>query len=209
MSAFYLRICIIHKRYYYSYIIYILYDGILLIVYRNTLRVSLHTTFLYSIFWKAELQIMLRILLIVVSYFILNDKAACHPPLRQMRKLSRAFSIKAVPTPSMDGELNKFFEAASKSGASKFKNMSAENRMEYTTRALALEEDIFDIRDRIGELEGKAIEGGKVDIDFIKQLREEMAALKQDYIDLVGSNDLPIYFGNVGSSIEQVPDSYQ
>ena len=129
-------------------------------------------------------------------------------------KIELGYSRQRVPFPvplnsiNMDGELNKFFETAARSGASRFKTMSIEERSEYTMRAMALEEDIFDIRDRIGSLESVAIESGKLDIALIKELRLEMTALKQDYIELVGSNDLPIYFGKVDNA-DQVPDSFQ
>ena len=145
--------------------------------------------------------------LFVVTLLCLINRAACYFPQFLVTRQRLSLKVYGVPTPSMDGELNKFFEAAARSGAPKFKTMLPEDRVEYTTRAIALEEDIFDIRDRIGELESIAIEGGKLDIDLIKQLRDEMSSLKQDYIDLVGSNDLPIYFGK--NIADEVPDSYQ
>ena len=42
------------------------------------------------------------------------------------------------------------------------------------------------------------LEGQQLDIEKLKLMREELAGLKQDYIDLVGGDDLPIYFGKSG-----------
>ena len=39
-------------------------------------------------------------------------------------------------------------------------------------------------------------------------MRDELTGLKQDYVDLVGGNDLPLYFGKAGIGNE-IPDSLQ
>ena len=130
---------------------------------------------------------LLFTLVAVVSAF----KAA--PTLR--RPIRSSSTVLSSSSSNLDGELNRFFESTARSGASKFKNMSPEERMEYTLRGEALEDDIYDLRDRMNSIESAAMDGQSLDIEKLKLMREELAGLKQDYIDLVGGDDLPIYFG--------------
>ena len=135
------------------------------------------------------------------AYFllILNAVSAFKAAPHLWRKLGCGFSLpSSSSSSSLDGELNKFFEATARSGSSKFKHMRPEERMEYALRGEALENDIYDLRDRMNAMESAAIEGQHLDIEKLKLMREELAGLKQDYIDLVGGDDLPLYFGKSG-----------
>ena len=135
----------------------------------------------------------------VCFLLILNAVSAFKAAPHLRRKLRCGFSLpSSSSSSSLDGELNKFFETTARSGSSKFKHMRPEERMEYALRGEALENDIYDLRDRMNAMESAAIEGQDVDIEKIKLMREELAGLKQDYIDLVGGDDLPLYFGKSG-----------
>ena len=109
---------------------------------------------------------------------------------------------------NLDGELNKFFENVSRTGSSKFKKMPPEERLEYAIKGEALENEIYDIRDQINDMESTVFDGASIDLDLIKKLRYKLSSLKKEYIDLIGSNDLPIYFGKNNDS-GQIPDSLQ
>ena len=137
-----------------------------------------------------------RLFYYVCILFALANVSAYTPLLR--RQFVYTSSLSSSTSSNLDGELNKFFESTARSGASKFKNMRPEERMEYAMRGEALEDDIYDLRDRMNAMESAAIEGQQLDIEKLKLMREELAGLKQDYIDLVGGDDLPIYFGKSG-----------
>ena len=52
------------------------------------------------------------------------------------------------------------------------------------------------VRDRLIERENAYIDSRSLDMaEEIKQMREELNGLKDDYILLVGAEDLPLYFG--------------
>eukprot|EP01036_Dinobryon_divergens_P037863 gene37863-49621_t len=63
--------------------------------------------------------------------------------------------------------------------------------MELAIRASSLEDDIFQIKDRLMALENKMHnpEADKTIMDDIKALRVELQGLKTDYIELVGAKD--------------------
>ena len=140
---------------------------------------------------------MQRSLLLWLFLLLAITAVFCFPRCLKISP-SRSCSPLSCSAPDLDGELNKFFESTARSGASKFKDMKPEERMEYTIRGAALEDDIFELRDRMNAMESAAIEGQPLDVERLKIMREELAGLKQDYIDLVGGEDLPIYFGKSG-----------
>jgi hypothetical protein len=72
---------------------------------------------------------------------------------------------------NLDGELNKFFENVSRTGSSKFKKMPPEERLEYAIKGEALENEIYDIRDQINDMESSVFDGASIDSDLIKKLR--------------------------------------
>lgn len=99
---------------------------------------------------------------------------------------------------NLDRELETFFETAAKSGAKSVTQMSVEMRAEMTNRGLALEDEIYELRYRLLDLENEYMNGNNKSpnlADEIKMIRDEIDGLKQDYVDLVGAEGLPIYFG--------------
>ena len=140
------------------------------------------------------------------AIFLISSASAFFVQLPEMQRVSRPQMNNYGK--DLDGELNKFFESASRGGASKFKKMSIEQRAEYAQRGEALENEIFELRDRMSAMEIAAIEGAPLDVKLLKELREELLGLKQDYIELVGAEDLPIYFGRKSSNVIY-PDTLQ
>lgn len=103
----------------------------------------------------------------------------------------------------LDKELDDFFENASIQGASFTKSLTPEQRAERAEKGMYLEEEIFDCRDRLMDMQNEFMSGNKeITIEMIKQLQDEIQGLKDDYILLVGAKDLPLYFG-------RAPDSFQ
>ena len=90
-------------------------------------------------------------------------------------------------------------------GSERIKQLTIEERAEYAQKGAFLEDEIYLLRDQLADIETKML-NGDIDIDrrVIQDLRDELNALKDDYINLVGAHDLPLYFGKAGS-----PDSYQ
>lgn len=79
-----------------------------------------------------------------------------------------------------------------------------QERSELAVRAMALEDDIFDVMNKLSDTESSMISGQiPVDMKLVQDLRDELNGLKDDYIILVGgSNDLPLYFGKVPDSLQ-------
>ena len=79
-----------------------------------------------------------------------------------------------------------------------------QERSELAVRAMALEDDIFDVMNKLSATETAMISGQTpVDMNLVQELRDELNGLKDDYIILVGgSNDLPLYFGKVPDSLQ-------
>ena len=66
-----------------------------------------------------------------------------------------------------------------------------------------LENEIFDARDRLMALEEKYMGGDKsVDVNEINSLRDEIRGLKDDYIELVGAKEMPLYFGRAPDDLQ-------
>ena len=107
---------------------------------------------------------------------------------------------------SLEGELDSFFETASLIGSKNSKKMLPEERALMAARGSALEDEIYDLRDRLLELENSfmALSGSKEDaianikeelVKEIRLLRDEINGLKDDYIQIVGGQGLPFHFG--------------
>ena len=45
---------------------------------------------------------------------------------------------------------------------------------------------------------------GEIELDkkLIEELREQLTSLKQEYIKIVGGNDIPIYFGKIPDALQ-------
>ena len=101
-------------------------------------------------------------------------------------------------------ELDMFFERAAESGSNTIIKMTAVERASRAIRGGEIEDEIYSARDDLMKLEDdlfKGVEG--VDISMIKVLREKINSLKLEYIDIVGANEIPLYFGS------SVADSFQ
>ena len=103
----------------------------------------------------------------------------------------------------LDGELDKFFELAAESGYENIKNMTPEERVERVIRGEQLENEIFDLRSELMQLEDDMMSGkAGVDIPAVKEMRTKMDKLKAEYKDIVGAKDLPLYFGRLADSLQ-------
>ena len=103
----------------------------------------------------------------------------------------------------LDQELDKFFELAAESGFENIKNMTPEERVERVIRGEALENEIFDLRSELMQAEDDIMSGrGDMDIVAVKAMRERMNRLKDEYKDIVGAKDLPLYFGRLADSMQ-------
>jgi regulatory protein YycI of two-component signal transduction system YycFG len=98
---------------------------------------------------------------------------------------------------NLDRELDIFFEKAGSLGAKDVAKMSIEERAERAERGAFLEDEIFEVRDRLRNLQDEYMGGNKEVLNDIKLLEDELNGLKQDYIDLVGGgiSNIPLYFG--------------
>ena len=109
---------------------------------------------------------------------------------------SNEFAPKPFTPTSLDHELDTFFETAAKSGSKRITKLTPQERADMTVKGAALEDLIYESRDRLLDLENEYM--GKPTDELaqeISQLREEIAGLKDDYILIVGAQDLPLYFG--------------
>jgi len=112
-------------------------------------------------------------------------------------------SSKGQSESDLTRELDVFFEASAKEGAKSTQPLTPAQRAERAARGVALEDELYDLRDRLNELENAYMEAG--DDGTREEMRREMAeiaeemdGLKQDYIDLVGGgSNVPIFFGRV------------
>jgi len=104
---------------------------------------------------------------------------------------------------NLDRELDIFFEKANSVGAISVKQMSIEERAERAERGAFLEDEIFEVRARLLDLQDKYMSGNKELLNDIKLLQEELNFLKQDYIELVGGgSNVPIYFGKTPDELQ-------
>lgn len=96
----------------------------------------------------------------------------------------------------LDRELDAFFETAAKSGSKNTKKLTPQERADLTAKGVALEDLIFEARDRLLDLEDTYMrEPSPSLLEEINLLRDEINGLRDDYILLVGAKDLPLYFG--------------
>ena len=115
----------------------------------------------------------------------------------------RALASRDSDRLSLDRELEIFFETAASSGSANIAQLSPEERMELAQRREFLENEIFDARDRLMALEEKYMGGDKsVDVNEINSLRNEIRGLKDDYIELVGAKEMPLYFGRAPDDLQ-------
>lgn len=128
-------------------------------------------------------------------------RAASCPP--RISRASRGPHLNAEPRVALDRELDLFFETASSSGSVNISKLTPEQRMELAVRGEFLENEIFDAREKLLELENMYMRDNKsVDVAEITQLRDEIQGLKDDYIMLVGAKDLPLYFGRAPDALQ-------
>lgn len=103
----------------------------------------------------------------------------------------------------LDGEMNKFFELAAESGSEKIRQMTPEERVERVIRGEYLENLIFEKRSELMSLEEDLMAGKDgVDATAVKSMRDKLNGLKIEYKDIVGANDLPLYFGRISDGMQ-------
>jgi hypothetical protein len=104
----------------------------------------------------------------------------------------------------LDREMDKFFELAAESGSENTRKITPEERVERVIRGEALENEIFDLRSELMALED-AIFANNAPVDapaMVKEMRVKMESLKDEYRDIVGAKDLPLYFGRLADSMQ-------
>jgi hypothetical protein len=103
----------------------------------------------------------------------------------------------------LERELDTFFEKASLGGADSIAMLTPEERAAKAKRGAFLEDEIYLLRERLQAAENAMMQGEvEIDMNFVRELRDELEGLKMDYIELVG-NDTPLYFGrNSGGGSE-------
>lgn len=103
----------------------------------------------------------------------------------------------------LDGEMDKFFELAAESGTEKIRLMTPEERVERVIKGEYLENQIFDVRSELMTLEEDFMAGKEgADAAAVKIMREKLNGLKNEYRDIVGANDLPLYFGRISDGMQ-------
>ena len=109
---------------------------------------------------------------------------------------SNDFSPSTPQSTRLDRALDAVFETAAKSGSKNTKKLTPQERADLTAKGVALEDLIFESRDRLLELEDQYMrEPSPEKLEDINMLRDEINGLRDDYILLVGAKDLPLYFG--------------
>jgi hypothetical protein len=91
-------------------------------------------------------------------------------------------------------ELDTFFERAAESGSDTIRKLTPAERAERAVRGEFLEDEIFEVRGRLMSLEDDLMRGADVDVEYIKQIREELDCLKRDYMELVSLPNKSIQF---------------
>jgi hypothetical protein len=103
----------------------------------------------------------------------------------------------------MSRELHVFFERAALAGSDAVAKLTPMERMKRVIAAESIEDEIFEIQDKLYWLNASAMRGNQESMEEVKRLRLRVDELKVNYIEVVGGvNDLPIYFG-------KYPDSFQ
>lgn len=121
----------------------------------------------------------------------------------QHDKIHTRISAGGSSSGELDRELDKFFELAAESGFEAIKNMTPEERVERVIRGEALENEIFDLRFELMQAEDDIMSGrGDMDIVAVKAMRARMDKMKEEYKDIVGAKDLPLYFGRLADSMQ-------
>ena len=137
--------------------------------------------------------LLLKLMLLLIIYIKLNDSYI----IRFMKsKIINSKTLLFNNNNNLDRELDIFFEKANAKGAININKMSIEERAERAERGAFLEDEIFEDRGRLLDLQDKYMSGNEEVLNDIKLLQEELNFLKQDYIELVGGgSNVPIYFG--------------
>ena len=102
----------------------------------------------------------------------------------------------------LERELDLFFEQSSDSGSAVIRQLTPQQRAERAIIGSQIEDKIFVLRDKLMNLENEGMKNGNVNIEEIKDIRSKIEKLKEEYTEIVGAKDLPMYFG-------RVPDSFQ
>ena len=151
------------------------------------------------------LFILFIVLINQINSFVLNKSIHSSLNTKRINNYSNIKRSDSSTPVQLNEELEGFFEKAALTGSERIKQLTIEERAEYAQKGAFLEDEIYLLRDQLADIETKML-NGDIDIDrrVIQDLRDELNALKDDYINLVGAHDLPLYFGKAGS-----PDSYQ
>lgn len=91
-----------------------------------------------------------------------------------------------------------FLEIAAAQGGNGINSMTPEERVERVLRGEKLEDSIFDLRSKIIELETMP----KQDAILLNKMRVEMKNLKNEYKDIVGADDMPMYMGRLSDNLQ-------
>jgi hypothetical protein len=104
----------------------------------------------------------------------------------------------------LERELDTFFERAAESGSETVRKLSAAERAERAIRGGEIEDEIFDLRFQILQAEDDVMNGagGSDGIERLRIMRDRMNNLKEEYRNVVGATDLPIYFGKIPDSMQ-------
>ena len=104
---------------------------------------------------------------------------------------------------ALNREMDTFFERAAESGAKSVRSLTAQERAMRAIRGGEIEDEIFDVRADLLQLEDDLFAGraGVTSAD-VQAVRDKLNALKKEYMDVVGANDLPLYFGKVPDSMQ-------
>ena len=153
------------------------------------------------------LVVCLLSLQVVTSFIVAHNQHTHFAKLGILRldgnQLMRNTHLLSSSGGDLDRELDKFFELAAESGYENIKNMTPEERVERVIRGEQLENEIFDLRSDLMQLEDDMMAGKLgVDIEAVKEMRKRMDSLKAEYRDIVGAKDLPLYFGRLADSLQ-------
>ena len=155
------------------------------------------------------MQVLLTLVMLAIAHGLLprlhfgtsiqsgKIKGDCCNVVRSFKLYSsQDFNPSQQKSSALDRELDTFFETAATSGSSNVGKLSPNERAELVARGVALEDLIYEMRDRLLEMENEYMANSSKELyEEIKLVREEINGLKDDYVLLVGAKDLPLYFG--------------
>lgn len=102
----------------------------------------------------------------------------------------------------LERELDLFLEQTSNAGSQNIMKLTAQQRAQRAIIGSEIEDKLFALREDLEFLESDGLRSGNIDMEAIKKIRDSIVQLKDQYTEIVGAKDLPIYFGKIPDSLQ-------